>query len=119
MGSKLDDFLRALLVAVAAAAGRDPAALLPQVGRKTVSLRRATAGQLLRSIREAADGVTLDPAVRTCVKDARSPTSVLGAVVGLRNLAVHETALPKDANATLRRLGALLRKSRREAGWDQ
>ncbi|MCC6651665.1 MAG: hypothetical protein IT348_11005 [Candidatus Eisenbacteria bacterium] len=119
VGSKLDDFLRELLIAVALAARRDPADLLPQVGKRTVSLRRATAGQLLQSIGDAAEGLVLDPSVRACVEDARSRRSVLGAVVGLRNLAVHQTALPKDASATLKRLGALLRKYRREAGWDR
>ena len=118
VGSKLDDFLRELLVAVADAAGREPAEFLPHVGRGTVSLRKATAGQLLRSIQAAAEGLTLDASVRACVEDMRGP-SLFGAVVGLRNQAVHQTTLPKDADVTLKRLGALLKKYRREAGWNR
>lgn len=119
VGSKLDDFLRALLVDVARAAEREPQQFLPTVGKKTVSLRKATAGQLLRATQEAAKGLVLEAQVRACVEDARQSRSVLRAVVDLRNLAVHEMVLPADANAILKRLGALLHRCRREAGWDR
>lgn len=118
VGSKLDDFLRELLIEVAGAAARHPSDLLPRIGERTVSLRRATAGQLLGAIRDAADDLDLDVNVRACVDDMRRRGSLFGAVIALRNQAVHSTALPRDANATLSRLGALLKTYRSEAGWD-
>jgi hypothetical protein len=58
VGSKLDGFLRELLVEIADAGGRAPTEFLPHVGQRTVSLRKATAGQLLRSIQDAAEGLS-------------------------------------------------------------
>ena len=118
VASRLDDFLRALLEEVATLAGQSPVTFLPRVGSRPPSLRRAPAGQLLRAAREAAAGLqVMPPSVRLCIEDSRRPGSVLGAVVDLRNVAVHQATLPSTARQSLAQLRALMVAYRREAGW--
>jgi len=117
IGSRIDVLLRELLMAIADLRGENVDAFLPSIRGRQISLRRATAGQLLHGIREAAAGARLDPSVRALVRDALARPSVLQNVIEVRNVAAHEGVISPSAAPLLGKLRALIVTYRRDAGF--
>jgi hypothetical protein len=119
IGSKLEALLRALLVEMAALQGVQVDGLLPTIGDRPISLRRATGGQVVRALeRLTTHHGRLPPRIRALVNDLRRwRDSVISRVIEVRNEAAHEGVVPARAAAAVRELKELVVNHRRDAGW--
>ncbi len=120
---KLEQLLKALVVAAAEADGVDPNLFLVLRARdgKAPRLSRATAGHLWHSLKARARDRSMRPLPRhwkPLLRDLTARHSRIMEFVALRNEIAHEGGEPRNAEAAMTAVLKLVIEFRRVAGWE-